>query len=134
MAYRSKFEQRLAKDLRERGVKFTYEEYSYEYEEPLRKNRASCKSCGSKDLVRQAWYTPDFFLSRYIIEAKGRFTAADRRKILAVRECHKELKDKLVMCFMRNNKIHKRSKVTYADWCEEHGVEYSIGEIKDEWL
>jgi len=135
MEYRSKFEVKLAKDLKAKGVGFTYEEYSYEYSEPLRKNRAKCDDCGSTKLSRTAWYTPDFFLrSGYIIEAKGRFTAADRRKILAVREAHSDLNDKLVMCFMRNNRIHKRSKTTYADWCEANGIDYSIGTIKEEWL
>jgi hypothetical protein len=133
--YRSKFEERVAKDLKDRGQKFRYEEWSYEYDAPIKSHRARCDDCGSSNLVRTAWYTPDFFLnSGVIIEAKGRFTAADRRKILAVREDHPELKEYLVMLFMRDNRIHKQSTTTYSHWCETHGIPYSIAEIKEEWL
>lgn len=132
---RSKFEKRIAQKLKDKGVKFDYEAYSYEYDEPIKQRRARCLDCRSSNLVRSAWYTPDFFLENgIIIEAKGRFTAADRRKMLAVREFHDELADKLVLVFMRDNKIHKNSTTTYSMWCEANGYDYAIDEIKDEWL
>lgn len=130
---RSGFEDRVAELLQERGIEFTYEEYSYQYEEPLRKNLASCADCGSTNLQRTGWYTPDFFLENgVIIESKGRFTAADRRKMLAVKEGHPDLDIK--MLFMRDNKIAKNSNTKYSDWCEKHGFDYSIVELKEEWL
>jgi hypothetical protein len=130
---RSKFEDRIAEDLDEKGIKYTYETWSYEYDEPLRKNLARCLDCDSTNLVRTGWYTPDFFLENgTIIETKGRFTAADRRKMLAIQEAHPELDIK--MLFQRNNKIHKRSLTTYADWCMENNYDFSIGEVKEEWL
>jgi hypothetical protein len=130
---RSKFEDRIAKDLKNAGIKFTYETWSYEYEEPLRKNLARCASCGSTDLLRTGWYTPDFFLENgTIIETKGRFTAADRRKMVAVREAHPDLDIK--MLFMRDNKIHKNSKTYYTDWCMANGYDYSVGEVQQAWL
>lgn len=130
---RSKFEKQIAKYLKARNVPFKYEEYSYEYQEPLRKNRAQCGDCGSTNLLRTGWYTPDFFLDNgYIIETKGRFTAADRRKMLAVKEKHP--KEKIVMLFMRDNLIHKRSKTHYSDWCMQNGFEYAVGEPLEEWL
>jgi hypothetical protein len=83
--------------------------------------------------MRSGWYTPDFFLaSGIIIEAKGRFTAADRRKMLAVKRDHPELQ--LVLLFMRNNKIRKNSQTKYSDWCEANGFDYAIGTLKEEWL
>lgn len=131
--YASKFEGRIGAYLEERGVPFKYESYSYEYDEPLRKNRASCMECGSTNLVRTGWYTPDFFLgSGFIIETKGRFTAADRRKMVAVKEQHPDAK--IVLLFMRDNKIHRRSQTKYSDWCEKHGYDYAIGTPKEEWL
>lgn len=131
--FRSKFERKLAKELDDAGVKYTYEEYSYEYDEPLRKNRASCADCGGTNLLRTGWYTPDFRLGNgYVFEAKGRFTAADRRKHLAVREAHPELDIKFV--FMSDNKLTKRSKTHYSDWCMENGFDFSIGTFKQEWL
>lgn len=130
---RSKFEQRIAKELKDAGIEFEYEKYSYEYEEPLRKNRARCDDCGSSNLVRTGWYTPDFFLKNgVIIETKGRFTAADRRKMLAVQSEHPDLDIK--MLFMRDNKIHKRSLVKYSEWCVVHNYDYAIGTFKEDWL
>lgn len=130
---RSKFEERIGKELDDVGMSYTYETWSYKYEEPLRKNMAQCKDCGSKRLYRTGWYTPDFFLGNgCIIESKGRFTAADRRKMLAIKESQPDLDIK--MLFMRDNKIHKRSDTKYSDWCEQHGYDYSIDTLKEEWL
>lgn len=137
---RSKFERKIAKELTDAGVNFDYEKWSYQYEEPLRKNMASCGDCGSRNLVRSGWYTPDFFIPKdsalheykCIIEAKGRFTAADRRKHLAVREAHPDLN--IVFLFMRDNKIAKNSKTHYSDWCMENGFDFAIGHPKKEWL
>ena len=133
---RSKYEKLIAQDLFSRGVTYGYEKYSYEYDAPISQRRVSCLSCGSTDLVRTAWYTPDFWLpSGTIVEAKGRFTAFDRRKILAVREDHEELLENLKMIFMRDNKIHKNSTTKYSDWCEANGIDYAIGTaVPEEWL
>jgi len=67
-----------------------------------------------------------------IIETKGRFTAADRRKMDAIKEHHPDLDIK--MLFMRNNKIHKRSETYYSDWCVAHGYDWAIKHPKEEWL
>ena len=131
--YRSKFEERVAKQLDDMGVKYEYELYSYEYDEPLRKNMARCGACGSRELLRTGWYTPDFFLATGgIIEAKGRFTAADRRKMVAVRNAHPDLNIK--MLFMRDNKIHRNSETKYSDWCMQNNIEYAIKEIPKAWI
>ena len=134
MDFRSKFEQRIAKELESRGVRYEYEAYQFPYTEPLRRNRARCSTCGGSKLVRDGWYTPDFWLpdSGLFIETKGRFTAADRRKMLSVIADNKD--DTFVMLFMRDNKIHKRSKTHYSDWCMEHNIDFNIGKVKDEWL
>ena len=130
---RSKFEERVGEQLDEANMPYTYETWSYEYDEPLRKNLARCADCGSRTLLRTGWYTPDFFLDNgVIIESKGRFTAADRRKMAAIKEHHPDVDIK--MLFMRDNKIHKRSQTKYSDWCEANGYDYSIGEVKPEWL
>jgi len=129
---RSKFEVQIAKELDDAGIKYEYEAIQLEYQEPLRKNLAQCGECGSTDLVRTGWYTPDFLLSSgIIIETKGRFTAADRRKMLAVIEAHP--KERIVMLFMRDNKIHKNSNTYYSDWCMKHDIEYAIGHPTKEW-
>ena len=130
---RSKFERKIAEYLFEKGVEYEYEVDQFEYEEPLRKQRAKCSECGSTDLVRIGWYCPDFKLyNGTYIETKGRFTAADRRKMLAVRDNHPD--ETFVMLFMRDNKIHKRSKTYYSDWCMTHDFDFAIGQPKEEWL
>jgi len=137
MEYRSKFEAKVAKELDKLGVKYEYEAYQFPYTEPLRRNRARCLTCGGSELVRDGWYTPDFWLPEVsngglFIETKGRFTAADRRKMLSVISENKD--ETFVMLFMRDNKIHKRSTTKYSDWCEANGIDYSIGTIKESWL
>jgi hypothetical protein len=134
--YRSNYEDDIAHWLEENDIEFTYETYSYEYEGSVRKNRSRCGECGSKDLVFNGWYTPDFFVGdSIIVEAKGRFTAADRSKIKAVRATVPELKDKVVMMFMLDNRLNKRAKMRYSEWCEREGIDYVVGtELKKEWL
>ena len=134
--FRSLYEEKIGQWLKENKIKYEYEARKFEYHETLRKNRAKCRDCGSTNLVRYAWYTPDFFVGNHlIIEAKGRFTAADRRKILAARESVPELNKKLVMMFMRNNKLNRRAKTTYTDWCATHGIDCIVGtKLKEAWL
>lgn len=130
---RSKFEEKIGAQLDAKGIGYSYESWSYEYDEPLRRNMARCGDCGGKNLLRTGWYTPDFFLDNgCIIETKGRFTAADRRKMVAVRAAHPDTDIK--MLFMRDNKIHKRSETRYSDWCNANGFDYAIGEVPDRWL
>ena len=131
---RSQFEKQTAKLLHSKGIKYEYEAYQFSYTEPLRKNRAKCGDCGGTNLVRLGWYTPDFWLpnSKLFIETKGRFTAADRRKMLAVIENNPD--ERFVMLFMRDNKIHKRSNTTYGAWCSANGIDYTVVEPKEEWL
>ena len=131
---RSKYETRVGKYLKDHGIKFDYERTSYEYDEPLRKNRSRCSICGSTDLLRTGKYTPDFFLNAgdIIIETKGRFTAADRRKMVAVKKDHPDLD--IRMLFMRNNKLSRRSSTTYTDWCDAHGYTSAVGMPPDSWL
>jgi hypothetical protein len=134
--YRSNYEDNIAKWMEDNEVDFTYETYSYQYEGPVRKNKSRCGKCGSTELVYDGWYTPDFFVGdSTIIEAKGRFTAADRRKIKAVRDSVPELKDKLRMMFMLDNKLNRNAKQRYSDWCEQEGIDYVVGTVpKKEWL
>jgi hypothetical protein len=103
---RSQFEKRIAKILHSKGVVYEYESYEFDYEEPLRKNRARCGDCSGTNLVRLGVYTPDFWLPE----------------------------DRFVMLFMRDNRIHRNSKTHYSDWCMERDIDFAIGEPKEDWL
>lgn len=114
--YRSGLEDKISKDLKERGVKFEYETFKIKYE--VNENRT---------------YTPDFILPNgIIIESKGRFTTADRKKHLLVKKQHPELDIRFVFS-NSNSKLYKGSKSTYAAWCEKHGFMYADKRIPDEW-
>ena len=115
--YRSGLEDDISVDLKERGVAFKYEWLKISY---------------SVNEIRT--YTPDFELPNgIIIESKGRFVAADRKKHLKVQEQYPNLDIRFVFSNSRG-KINKGSKSTYGDWCDKHGFIYSDKRIPDEWL
>jgi hypothetical protein len=134
--YRSLYEEDIANEITRLGGQFKYEAYSYEYTQPIRANRSRCADCESKNLVREGWYTPDFFMaSGTVIEAKGKFTASDRAKIKAVVSTVPELGENLVLMFMRDNKLNRNAKQRYSDWAEANGIDYVVGTTpKEEWL
>lgn len=115
--FRSGFEARVAEQLTERGTDFDYEPkdgiMEYEIHE-LHK------------------YLPDFRIGKMYIECKGRFTAADRKKMRLVKE-HNPKKD-IRLLFMSNNKLNPRSKTRYSDWAEKNGFKWAIKRIPEEWL
>lgn len=116
--YRSGLEERIAQELLEAGVGFTYEDQVIHYVKPQKVAR----------------YTPDFVLDNgIIVETKGRFLTADRQKHLLVKTQHPELDIRFV--FSRSKeRISKKSKTTYADWCEKHGFRYADVSIPESWL
>ena len=70
--YRSGLEKKLADELKVLKVKFSYESLKIEWED-----------------LSYRTYTPDFVLNNgIIIETKGRFLAADRRKHIAIKKQH----------------------------------------------
>lgn len=116
MKYRSGLEKQVAALLNELGVSFEYESTKVPY-------------------VLQCNYTPDFLLPNGVyLETKGQFTPEDRRKMLAVKEAHPDLDIRMVFQ-APYNKIDKRSKTTYAQWCDRHSIQWAAyHSIPIEWL
>ena len=115
--YRSGLEKKLADELKVLKVKFTYESLKIEWE----------------DLAYRT-YTPDFVLDNgIIIESKGMFTAADRRKHLAIKRQHPKLDIRFVFENSRR-KLRKGAKSTYGEWCYKYSLLYSNRVIPEEWL
>lgn len=115
--YRSGLEERVSEQLTKAKVKFSYEStrISYEINE-----------------VRK--YTPDFILvNGIIVETKGRFVVADRKKHLLIKSQHPDLDIRFVFTNSKA-KINKGSKTTYGMWCEKHGFQYADKLIPEEWL
>lgn len=65
-------------------------------------------------------YTPDWLLPRQaiVLEAKGRFSKADRDKMLLVKAQYPALDIRLVFSRLKD-KIS--NKLTVAEWCAKHG-------------
>ena len=79
-------------------------------------------------------YTPDFKLPNgIIIESKGRFVAADRKKHLLIQKQHIFLDIRFVFSNSKA-KLTKGSKTTYGDWCDKHGFLYADKLIPEEWI
>lgn len=108
----------MAGQLRAHGLEPKYEELVIEFERPARKSR----------------YTADFQLPNgIIIETKGRFVTADRQKHLLIKQQHPHLDIRFVFSNSRS-RISKRSRTTYAMWCERNGFKYADRRVPDEWL
>ena len=115
--YRSGLEETIGKELEEQGIPYEYE---------------SMKISWVDHKVRK--YTPDFILPNgIIIETKGRFVAADRRKHLEIQKQHPEYDIRFVFQ-NANNKLNKGSKTTYGDWCDKQGFLWAEKTIPKEWL
>ena len=68
-----------------------------------------------------------------IIEVKGQFTAADRRKHLAVQKQHPNLDIRFVFEGSKR-KLRKGAKSTYGEWCIKYGFRYYDRVIPEDWL
>lgn len=135
--YRSNYERRVADFLTAYKVPFEYETKQFVFY----RRRKGCAIIGDETYYGPVYtehvYTTDFWLpdQGICLEAKGRFSAGDRTKLLAVKEETPEIDLRMVL--MRNNKLNRRSNTTYANWCDKHGMPYVVnvdGEIPLEWI
>lgn len=108
--YRSKFELDVAKWFSEQSISVEYEPCKIKYTVP----------------ESQHSYTPDFQVKKntsIYLEAKGYFSAADRKKMIHVIRSNPEITFRMIL---QNSsmKISKRSKTTYAMWCDKNKIEW----------
>jgi hypothetical protein len=116
--FRSGLEERIAEQLDQLGVEYTYEKVKLKYIRP----------------ASEHIYTPDFVLANgIIVETKGRFLLADRMKHLMVKKHNPDLDIRFVFS-NSNARISKASKTTYAMWCRKHGYQFADKTIPSEWL
>jgi len=111
---RSGLERRLDRELEWGGFEYQYEPVYIPY-------------------LLKCRYLADYVLPNgIIIEAKGHFTSADRRKMRAVKAAHPDLEIRMV--FGRaENKLNKTSRTTYAKWSESKGFPWANKSIPDSW-
>ena len=116
--YRSGLEEETAKMLTKKKIKYTYEETKIKWED-----------------FKIRTYTPDFVLHNgIIVETKGRFTAADRRKHLEIKRQYGKEHDIRFVFSNSRSKLYTGAKSSYGDWCNKHNFLYADKEIPEVWL
>ena len=107
--YRSGLEVSIGKFFTEKNIPFQYETLKIDYLKPQQKS----------------YYRPHFILKNgIIIEAKGLFTTADRKKHKIIKNQYGDRYDIRFAFSNSTNRIGKKSKTTYAKWCEHYGFQY----------
>jgi len=106
-------------------LKSGLEELVYNY---LENNTVAFKYEGKKITYFQPaikkTYTPDFPIEgSFIIETKGAFNSADRKKMKLIKQQNPKL-DLRIIFSNANTKIGKKSKTTYAKWCTMFGFPF----------
>jgi hypothetical protein len=129
--FRSIFERKIADTLRNKGVAYDYERERFAWFSPSNLTLL-CPSCGEISGMVKRHYTPDFFIrgTGVVIEAKGRLTAADRKKLVAVRDRYPDLDLRLLFQddgFLTTaaNRVAK-SRVRNSEWAEGVGIPHAI--------
>ena len=116
--FRSGLEEDVAKMLTEAGIPFTYEETKIKYIKPASEHQ----------------YTPDFVLDNgIIVETKGRFLIADRKKHMLIKRQQPHLDIRFVFSNSKQ-KLNKGSYTTYAQWCVKNGFQYADKTIPEDWI
>lgn len=116
---RSGLEGQLVAQLDAAKVPYVYEGITLPYLQPAKPRK----------------YTPDLPLlhNGIVVESKGRFVTADRQKHLLIKQQYPDLDLRFVFSYSRS-RISKRSKTTYALWCETNGFLYADKYIPAAWL
>jgi hypothetical protein len=116
--YRSGLEEEICRQLDAKGVVYEYEKSKIKYIKPASEHQ----------------YTPDIVLDNgLVIELKGRFLVADRKKHMLIKRQQPHLDIRFVFSNSKQ-RLSKASRTTYAQWCEKYGFLYSDKEIPDSWI
>ena len=116
--YRSGLEEDVCKQLDAAEVPYEYEKMKIKYIKPASEHQ----------------YTPDIVLDNgIIIETKGRFLIADRKKHMLIKRQQPHLDIRFVFS-NSNQKLNKGSYTTYAQWCVKNKFLYADKLIPENWL
>ena len=115
--FRSGLEMKVCEELTKDNVIFQYESIKLDYIVP----------------EKQHTYTPDVVLpSGIIVEIKGRWDLADRKKMLCIIDCNPDCDIRMVFQNSKT-KLRKGGKMTYGQWCDKHNIVYADKKIPKEW-
>ena len=105
---KSGLEEIIYKELKSKNIHFVYEGMKITFELP----------------TQQKTYTPDFPINNsFIVEAKGAFNSADRKKHKLIKAQHPEYDIRFIFSNSKT-RIGKKSKTTYGKWCDLFGFKY----------
>jgi hypothetical protein len=126
--FRSGFESRVADELNADKITFEYETVKIPYEQPAR------KSAYNPDIIIRV--KPDGTPKKKVlyVELKGRLLTSMRQKHLLIKSQHGDDYDIRFVFQNPSAKIGKKSKTTYAMWCDKHNFKYAKNHIPQEWL
>lgn len=118
LGFRSGLEREIYAQIESMSIKPEYESFKIPYVIPASNHT----------------YLPDFRLPNgIIIETKGRFMPADRKKHLLIKKQYPNFDIRFVFSNSKA-RINKGSKTTYADWCNKNGFLFSDTKIPIEWF
>jgi len=116
--YRSGLEELVAAQLVAANIEFSFESHRIRYTPPL----------------KERTYSPDFILPNgIVIETKGRFVTADRQKHKIIQDQWPDIDIRFVFSSSRQ-KIGKKSKTTYAMWCDKYRFQWADKLIPEAWF
>lgn len=113
--FKSKLEVRISKELKKQKAQYEVDAFDY-----VIKKKYVC------DFTVPTKHGPVY------LEVKGYFSQEDRAKMRAVKECNPNIDIRLV--FDRDNKLSKKSKMTYGEWADKYGFPYAIGGVPKGWF
>ena len=118
MGYRSMGEVRYAANLKQNGLRFTYESDKVNYQYDPQK------------------YIVDFTIpigthdEKIFIEYKGKLDGPTRKKMNAIKKSNPDI-DLRIVFEKPNNKLYRGAKMRYWEWAERHGFRwYDVRDLK----
>ena len=113
--YRSKFEASIAANLHAKNVSFSYESIKLDY-------------------TLEGTYVPDIiFQNGVVVEIKGWFSAASRRKMVAVKTQHPDLDIRLCFQNAKEKLSRKKNSMRYYEWADRNGFKWCHKVIPADW-
>ena len=118
--FKSGFENKIAEQLETKGIKANaiYEIEKVKYTVPA-----------SLHTYTVDWKLPNGIL----VETKGRWTLADRKKHLLVKKQHPQLDIRIIFQSSKT-KIRKGSKTSYGDFCDKYGIPWAEKKVPESCL
>ncbi len=119
VSHRSGLEIEVQKDLLESNLEYEYEPIKIDFIRPASKHT----------------YCPDLRLPNGIlVEIKGEFDAAMRKKHLNIRNSNPELDIRFVFANPNNKLTKRKNSSTYAEWCDKNKFKWAAKTVPKEWF